>query len=90
MFGIPRNRTACFCSEDSVNWSWPFTRSHELYHDVTVTTVFFMKHPWSVRLYDFEKMRFVKVAEERKILRQIRATASQAQQAVAHAVMAGL
>ena len=71
MFGLFQNRTACFCSEGSVNWSWPFTRSHELYHGVTVTTVFCMKHPWSVRLYDLEKMRFVKVAVEREILRKL-------------------
>jgi hypothetical protein len=90
MFGIFRNRTACFCSEGSLSWSWPFTRAHERYHDVTVTTVTCLKHPWSVRLYDSEKMRFVKVAEERRILRQIQASAGQAQQAVEHALMAGL
>jgi hypothetical protein len=90
MFGMFPKRTACFCSKASENWSWPFTRSHELYHGVTVTTVFCMKHPWSVRLYDFKKMRFVKVAEERKILRQIRAKIAQPPNALAHTVIAEL
>jgi hypothetical protein len=43
-----------------VNWSWPFTRAHERYHDLTVTTVTCLKHPWSVRLYDTKNMRIVK------------------------------
>ena len=64
MLGIFRNSTVCSCSEDSVNWSWPFTRAHERYHDLTVTTVTCLKHPWSVRLYDPKQMKFVKVAEK--------------------------
>jgi hypothetical protein len=90
MLGIFRKRTSCFCAEDSVSWSWPFTRAHERYHDFTVTTVTCMKHPWSVRLYDPQQMRFVKVAEERKILRQLHAVDSQAQQAKGHALLFGL
>jgi hypothetical protein len=88
--GIFRKRTACSCSEDSVNWSWPFTRAHERYHNLTVTTVTCLKHPWSVRLYDPKKMKFVKAAEERKIQRQIQAGVYQAHQTVAHALMANL
>ena len=88
--GIFRNRTACSCSEDSVNWSWPFTRPHERYHDITVTTVTCLKHPWSVRLYNPKQMKFVKVAEERKILRQIQAGVGHAQQTNVDAVMVGL
>ena len=90
MLGIFQSRTACSCSEDSVNWSWPFTRAHERYHDQTVTTVTCRKHPWSVRLYDPKNMRFVKVAEERRILRKIQAGVGQAQQTKVHAVMVGL
>ena len=90
MLGFFGNRTTCSCSENSVNWSWPFTRAHEQYHDETVTTVTCLKHPWSVRLYDSGKMRFVKVAEERKILRRIQADVDQAQRAIAHAAMVGL
>ena len=89
MLGIFRNRTACSCSVDSVNWSWPFTRAHERYYGRTVTTVTCLKHPWSVRLYDSKQMRFVKAAEERKIVRQIRADVAQIQPAIVRAVMAG-
>ena len=73
-----------------MNWSWPFTRAHELYHDLTVTTVTCLKHPWSVRLYDAKNMRIVKAAEERKIVRQIQVSFDQAPQTNAHAVIAGL
>jgi hypothetical protein len=73
-----------------VNWSWPFTRAHERYHDLTVTTVTCLKHPWSVRLYDTKNMRIVKAAEERKIVRQIQASFDQARPIDLHAVMAGL
>ena len=90
MLGIFRNRTACSCSVDSVNWSWPFTRAHERYYGRTVTTVTCLKHPLSVRLYDSKQMRFVKAAEERKIVRQIRADVAQTQPAIERAVMAGL
>lgn len=88
--GIFRKRTACYCSEESVNWSWPFTRAHERYHGLTVTTVTCLKHPWSVRLYDPKQMKFVKVAEERKILRQIQAGIDDARQTKVHAVIVGL
>lgn len=90
MLGMFRRRTACSCSEGSVNWSWPMTRAHERYHDATVTTVTCLKHPWSVRLYDPKKMSFVKSAEERKILRQIQANACQTPQANVHTVMVGV
>jgi hypothetical protein len=90
VFGIFRRRTTCSCSEDSVNWSWPFTRTHELYHDLTVTTVTCQKHPWSVRLYDPINMRIVKASEERKIMRQIQASFDQAHQTNKHAIMAWL
>ena len=90
MLGIFHRRTACSCSEDSVNWSWPFTRAHEQYHDLIVTTVTCMKHPWSVRLYDPKQMRFMKAAEERTIQRQIQADADQAHHTNVHAAMAGL
>lgn len=90
MLGIFHDRTACSCSEDSVNWSWPFTRAHERYHDLTVTTVTCLKHPWSVRLYDPKQMRFVNAAEEREIVRQIQAGFDQGHQTNAHAVTAGL
>ena len=90
MLGIFHRRTACSCSEDSVNWSWPLTRAHERYHDLTVTTVTCMKHPWSVRLYDPKQMRFVKAAEERKIQRHLQAGADQAHHTNVHAAMAGL
>ena len=88
-----------------MNWSWPFTRAHERYHDLTVTTVTCLKHPWSVRLvttvtclkhpwsvrlYDTKNMRIVKAAEERKIVRQIQASFDQARPIDLHAVMAGL
>ena len=82
MLGIFRRRTSCSCSEGSVNWSWPFTRAHEGYHNRRVTTVTCLKHPWSVRLYDPTRMRFVGVAEERKILRQIQDNVGQTQQAI--------
>ena len=58
--------------------------------DAIVTTVTCLKHPWSVRLYDPKMMRFVKGAEERRVLRQIRANVGQAQQAIVHAAMADL
>jgi hypothetical protein len=90
MLGIFRRRTACSCSEDSENWSWPFTRAHERYHDLTVTTVTCRKHPWSVRLYDPKNMKFVKPAEERKFQRQIQSDVDQARQTNVHAVMAGI
>ena len=90
MLGIFHRRTACSCSENSMNWSWPLTRVHERYHHLTVTTVTCMKHPWSVRLYDPKQMRFVKAAEERKIQRQIQAGADQVHQANVHAVIAGI
>jgi hypothetical protein len=90
VFGIVRRRTTCSCSEVSANWSWPFTRAHELYHGLTVTTVTCLKHPWSVRLYDPKNMRIVKAAEERKIVRQIQASFDQADQTNVHAIMAGL
>ena len=88
--GIFRNRTSCSCSEDSLNWSWPFTRAHERYHGLTVTTVTCLKHPWSVRLYDPKNMRFVKATEERKIVRQIEASFDQGHQTNEHATMAVL
>ena len=66
---------------------WPFTRAHERYHELTVTTVTCLKHPWSVRLYDPKNMRFVKAAEERRIVRQIQAFFDHADQTNAHAVM---
>jgi len=90
VFGMFRRRTVCSCSEGSANWSWPLTRVHERYHDTTVTTVTCLKHPWSVRLYDPKTMRFVKGAEERRVLRQIRANVGQAQQAIVQAEMADL
>ena len=90
MLGIFRDRTACSCSEESVNWSWPFTRAHERYHDLTVTTVTCLKHPWSVRLYDPNHMRFVKAAEERRIVCQMRAGFDQGQLAKTHSSMVGL
>ena len=90
MLGMFRRRNLCSCSEGSSNWSWPFTRAHERYYDRTVTTVTCLKHPWSVRLYDSKQMRFVKAAEERKIVRQIQASFDQAHQTNAHAIMAGL
>lgn len=86
MFGIFRRGTVCSCPESSTNWSWPFTRVHERYHDATVTTVTCLKHPWSVRLYDPASMRFVTGAEERRILRQIRGDSGQTQQSIAHAI----
>jgi hypothetical protein len=64
--------------------------THERYYDLTVTTVTCMKHPWSVRLYDPQQMRFMKVAEERKLLRQIHAGVSQTRQEKAHASLFGL
>ena len=73
-----------------MNWSWPFTRAHERYHDLTVTNVTCPKHPWSVRLYDPKQMKFVKVAEERKILRQIHPGVGHAPQTEVDAVMVGL
>ena len=73
-----------------MNWSWPFTRAHELYHDLTVTTITCRKHPWSVRLYDTENMRIVKAAEERKIVRQIQASIDQSRQTNVHTIKAGL
>lgn len=90
MFGIFRSRTSCSCSENSFNWSWPFTRPNERYQGRTVTTVTCLKHPWSVRLYDLKNMRIVKAAEERKIVRQIQASFDQAHQTNVHAIMAGL
>ena len=90
MFGMFRRRTVCSCSEGSANWSWPLTRVHERYLDATVTTVTCLKHPWSVRLYDPKTMRFVKGAEERRVLRQIRANAGQAQHGIVQAAMADL
>ena len=90
MLGIFHERTACSCSEDSVNWSWPFTRAHERYHDLTVTTVTCLKHPWSVRLYDPKQMRFVNAAEEREIVRQIQAGFDQSQLTKTHGLMVGL
>jgi hypothetical protein len=90
VLGMFRRCTVCSCSEGSANWSWPFTRAHERYYDRTVTTVTCLKHPWSVRLYDSKQMRFVKAAEERKILRQIEANISQAQKAMRHAAIVGL
>ena len=84
MLRMFRRCTVCSCSESSANWSWPMTRAHERYYDLTVTTVTCLKHPWSVRLYDPKKMRFVKSAEERKTLRLIRASIEQAHQAVMH------
>jgi len=39
MLWIFRKRNSCFCSEGSMNWSWPFTRAHERYQGQTVTTV---------------------------------------------------
>jgi hypothetical protein len=44
----------------------------------------------AVRLYDSKQMRFVKAAEERKIVRQIQASFDQAHQTNVHAIMAGL
>jgi hypothetical protein len=85
VLGIFRRRTVCSCSERSANWSWPFTRAHERYHDAIVTTVTCRMHPWSVRLYDPKKMSFVKSAEERKILRQIQVNAGQTRQGNVHA-----
>ena len=73
-----------------MNWSWPFTRAHEQYHDLTVTTVTCRKHPWSIRLYDPKNMRIVKAAEERIIVRQIQASFDQARQTNVQAIMAGL
>ena len=73
-----------------MNWSWPFTRAHERYQNLTVTTVTCLKHPWSVRLYDPKNMRFVKAAEERKIVLHIQAGVDQAQLTNVHAVIAGL
>jgi hypothetical protein len=73
-----------------MNWSWPFTRAHERYHDLTVTTVICRKHPWSIRLYDAKNMKIVKAAEERKIVRQIHASVDQAHQANVHTMMADL
>ena len=90
MLGIFRNRTVCSCSENSVNWSWPFTRAHERYQGRRVTTVTCLKHPWSIRLYDPNNMRFVKAAEERKIVRQIQAFFDQGHQTNVHPIMAGL
>jgi hypothetical protein len=90
VLGMFRRRTVCSCSEHSANWSWPFTRAHERYHDATVTTVTCLKHPWSVRLYDPKKMSFVKSAEERKILRQIQANTAQTRQANVHAATVGI
>jgi hypothetical protein len=90
VFGMFRRGTACSCSEDSPNWSWPVTRAHERYHDATVTTVTCLKHAWSVRLYDPKMMRFLTGAEERRILRQIQVNAGQVQQAIVHAAMADL
>jgi hypothetical protein len=88
--GMFRNRTACSCSENSENWSWPFTRAHERYQGRIVTTVTCLKHPWSVRLYDPRKMKFVKASEERKFQRQIQANVDQAHQTNVHAVMVGV
>ena len=88
--GIFRNRTACSCSEDSENRSWPFTRAHERYQGRTVTTVTCLKHPWSLRLYDPKNMKFVKPAEERKFRRQIQSGVDQAHQTNVHAAMAGI
>jgi hypothetical protein len=90
VFGMFRRRTVCSCSEGSANWSWPLTRVHERYHDATVTTVTCLKHPWSVRLYDPKMMRFVKSAEERRVVRQIRASVGHSQEAMAHAGIADL
>jgi len=90
VLGIFRNSTACSCSEKSENWIWPFTRAHERYNDQFVTTVTCKKHPWSVRLYDPEKMRFVKAAEERRIQRQILADVDQAHQTKVNARLACL
>jgi hypothetical protein len=59
------------------------TRAHERYNNLTVTTVTCLKHPWSVRLYDSKKMKFMKAAEERAIVRQMQASADQARHAVA-------
>jgi len=90
VLGIFCHRTSCSCSEDSSNWSWPFTRAHERYQGRTVTTVTCLKHPWSVRLYDPKEMRFVKAAAERKIVRQFQTSIDRAHQTNVHAVMAGL
>jgi hypothetical protein len=90
VLGMFRRGTACSCSEGSANWSWPLTRAHERYHDAIVTTVTCLKHPWSVRLYDPKMMRFLTGGEERRVLREIRANAGQAQQAIVHTVMADL
>ena len=90
MLRMFRRRTVCSSSEGSANWSWPMTRAHERYHDLAVTTVTCLKHPWSVRLYDPQKMRFMRFAEERAIVRQIQASACQGRQAVAHAANSGL
>ena len=84
MLGMFRRRTVCSCSERSANWSWPFTRAHERYHDATVTTVTCLKHHWSVRLYDPKTMSFVKSAEERKIVRPIQANTGQTQPSNVH------
>ena len=44
----------------------------------------------AVRLYDPKNMRFVKAAEERKIVLQIQAGVDQAQLTKAHGLMVGL
>ncbi len=88
MLVLFRRRNLCSCSEGSSNWSWPFTRAHERYFNRTVTTVTCLKHPWSVRLYDSKQMRFAKAAEERKIVRQIRAEVDQTRPAMRHAAIA--
>lgn len=90
MVRLFQRRTVCSCSERSTNWSWPFTRAHERYHNETVTTVTCLKHPWSVRLYDPKKMSFVKSAEERKILRLIQANVGQNRQSNLHTLIVGI
>lgn len=69
--GIFRNHSKCSCSETSNNWSWPFTRAHEKYHDQVVTTVTCLKHAWSVRLYDDKNLRFLTIAEEQEAVRRM-------------------
>lgn len=69
-----RKHSKCSCSEKSTNWSWPFTRAHEKYHDQVVTTVTCFKHPWSVRLYDDKAMKFLTIPEEQEAVRQLEAS----------------
>jgi hypothetical protein len=90
MLGIHRKRPGCSCWEGSAHWTWPLTRAHEKYNGQVVTSVRCKKHPWSVRLYDFENMRFVTIEEEEKFLLQIQVSTPQSQAANAHGDMTAM